>query len=67
MSDNSKFWLVAVLVGLVLVVGLGGKFVINKVADCVIQKLQKDYSPSPYGPGLDPDKIDAEKLRQPKP
>lgn len=33
-------------------------YVVDKIADKVIEKLQKDYSPSPYGPGLDPDKID---------
>ncbi len=47
---------------LVLVTLLGSYFakdyLINKVADKVVQKLQKNYCPSPYGPGLDPDKID---------
>lgn len=36
---------------------LGSKFLLNKVADKVIEKLQKEYSPSPYGPGFDPDKV----------
>lgn len=39
-----------------LVFGLG-KIVIEKISDRVIEKLQKEYSPSPYGPGFDPDKV----------
>jgi len=35
---------------------------VETVADKVILKLQKEYSPSPYGPGLDPDKIDVTKF-----
>lgn len=35
----------------------------NQIADEVVKKLQKEYSPSPYGPGIDPDKIDLEKLK----
>jgi hypothetical protein len=34
-----------------------GRIIIDKAADRVIEKLQKDYSPSPYGPGFDPDKL----------
>ena len=43
----------AVIMGLFIV----GDIVINKVADRVIERLEKDYCPSPYGPGLDPDKV----------
>jgi len=43
----------AIIVGLMIV----GDFVVNKVSDRVIDKLSKDYCPSPYGPGLDPDKV----------
>lgn len=39
-----------------------GKIIINKVSDDVIKKLQKDYSPSPYGPGFDPDKVGPQTL-----
>jgi hypothetical protein len=64
LTNNKLFWVVIVLVAALLIVGVGGKFLVDKVSDRVIQKLQKEYSPSPYGPGFDPDKIDAEKLRQ---
>jgi len=55
---NNKLWVVGGLVAALLVVVVGGNWIIDKVADRVIQKLQKEYSPSPYGPGVDPDKID---------
>jgi hypothetical protein len=38
-------------------VGVYNTFV-DHVSDKVIEKLSKEYSPSPYGPGLDPDKVD---------
>lgn len=63
-GNNKLFYVVVVLVALLLVVGFGGKFIVDKVADRVIQKLQKEYSPSPYGPGMDPDKIDPDSLRR---
>lgn len=65
--NNKLFWVVAVLGVLLIVVGGGSKFFVDKVADRVIHKLQKEYSPSPYGPGLDPDRIDYEKMRQKSP
>ena len=57
MNEKLK-WVVGILAGFLLIVVVGGNFFVNKVADRVIQRLQKEYSPSPYGPGLDPDKID---------
>lgn len=66
-NDNNKLlWIVIGLTVVMLVVGLGSKSLVNKISDRVIQKLQKEYSPSPYGPGIDPDKLDVEKLRQPR-
>lgn len=35
----------------------GGMFM-DRLADKVIERMEKPYSPSPYGPGLDPDKLD---------
>lgn len=62
--NNKVAWILGIIVALMLVVGLGGKYFVDKVADRVIQKLQKEYSPSPYGPGIDPDKIDPSKLKK---
>jgi hypothetical protein len=63
-NNNKLLWVVIGLTILMVAVGLGSKMIVDKVADRVIQKLQKEYSPSPYGPGIDPDKLDSEKLRQ---
>lgn len=38
----------------------------NEIADAMIKKLQKEYSPSPYGPGIDPDKVDIDAMLVPK-
>lgn len=46
------------IVVLMLCVSFGGNAIVDKVANKVIEKLQKEYSPSPYGPGIDPDKLD---------
>jgi hypothetical protein len=62
--NNKFFWIVVGLTGAMLLIGVGGKFFVDRVADVVIDKLKKDYSPSPYGPGIDPDKIDANKFKK---
>jgi hypothetical protein len=63
-NSNKLLWIVIILTVVMVGVGLGSKVLVDKVADRVIQKLQKEYSPSPYGPGIDPDKLDPEKLRK---
>ena len=55
---KSLFWVVAMLTLFNVGVFVIGKVVIDKAADAVIEKLEKEYSPSPYGPGLDPDLVD---------
>jgi ABC-type cobalt transport system substrate-binding protein len=66
MNNSNKLLLVVVVLTLMMFgVAISGRFFVDKVADRVIQKLQKDYSPSPYGPGIDPDKLDAEKINTP--
>lgn len=60
MEDNMQKKLVWAIVGLGILlvgVGFGGRLMTEKVANRVIVKLQKEYSPSPYGPGMDPDKL----------
>lgn len=56
-KNNKIIWAVLAVTFLnILVFGIG-KFMVEKVTDRVIEKLQRDYSPSPYSPGFDPDKI----------
>jgi len=62
MNNNKLLWIVIGLTVIMLIVG-GGSKLVNKISDEVIKKLQKEYSPSPYGPGIDPDKLDVEKLK----
>lgn len=62
-NDNNRLlWIVIALAVVMIGIGIGSKVLVDKVADRVIFKLQKEYSPSPYGPGIDPDKLDAEKI-----
>jgi hypothetical protein len=63
-NNNRLLWIVIALAVIMVVVGLGTRLLVDKIADRAVQKLQKEYSPSPYGPGIDPDKLDAEKLRK---
>ena len=57
-KGNKLFWAVIGFSILNLSALFIGTVVIDKTADRVIQRLKKDYSPSPYGPGVDPDKVD---------
>ena len=67
MKENKFFWIMIFLTLIVLFIGFGNKLIVDKITDQVILKLQKDYCPSPYGPGLDPDKIDPDKIKKDKP
>lgn len=58
---NKLFVVVAILLLVNVGVFFGSKVIINRTADKVIDKLQKEYSPSPYGPGVDPDRLSPNK------
>ena len=63
MNNNKLLWFIVILLTVGLISIIGFKLLINKISDHVIQKLQREYSPSPYGPnGIDPDKIDIDKI-----
>lgn len=66
MNNNRLLWILGIIVVLMFAISFGGKIFIDKVADRVIQRLQKDYSPSPYGPGLDPDRINWDSINKKK-
>lgn len=55
---NKLFWIVALVTLMNISFFVIGKVVIDKASDRVIERLEKDYSPSPYGPGFDPDRVD---------
>lgn len=56
-NNNTRFLVVAGLLAAILVAGWGWNAFIDRVAARVVQKIGRDYSPSPYGPGFDPDKV----------
>lgn len=59
---NNLFYVFIGMTVLLLLFGLGTKVFVDKVADKVIEKLKMEYSPSPYGPTIDPDKVDLNSL-----
>lgn len=62
---ESKFFLpVVILLGVSIVLVAFNRVIVDKVADRVIRKLQRDYSPSPFAPGFDPDKIDMSSIKK---
>ena len=63
-TENKLFIPMVFLASLFLILLFGNKVIIDKVADRVIQKLQREYSPSPFAPGFDPDKIDVDKIKK---
>lgn len=65
-NNNKIIIVIAVVLGVALIGFQGCDMFMNKIADRVIEKLEKDYSPSPYGPGLDPDRVDVNAFARPQ-
>jgi len=61
---NKLVWMAGLLVMFNVLFFVGSKVIVEKAADAVINKLEKEYSPSPYGPGFDPDKVTPETVRR---
>lgn len=72
--NNKLFWVFIVFCFLTSFTVLFSNKIVNlaiqnhydEIADVIIKKLQKEYSPSPYGPGLNPDKIDFDSMLSPQ-
>jgi hypothetical protein len=68
--NKKLFWLVVGLAMFLFFLNIFSDKIVDKIverhykeiADEVVKKLQKEYCPSPYGPGIDPDKIDINKF-----
>lgn len=58
MLSNKLFVTLAALTVFNVVLVLGGNYALDRTADRVVERLEKNYSPSPYGPGFDPDKVE---------
>lgn len=64
LKKSVLFWVVISFTALNLSAFLFSKYIIHQTTIKVLEKLQKDYSPSPYGPGFDPDKVNIDGLKQ---
>lgn len=72
--DKKLFWVFFVLCFLLVLTTAFSNRIIDaaiknhydEISDVIIKKLQKEYSPSPYGPGIDPDKVDVNAMLIPK-
>lgn len=63
MKKDNLFHVFVALTVLLLFFGLGTKLFVDKVSDRVIEKLKMEYSPSPYGPTINPDNVDLNKIK----
>lgn len=54
MSDILKVAIIVFLAFVFLFLVFSDK-IVEKVVDKVLERIEKKYSPSPYGPGLNPD------------
>lgn len=63
MESNKTGLIVAAVLGAVIVFG---SVFLDFMTDKVVEKLQKKHCPSPYGPGVDPDKMDISMFHKPK-
>ena len=63
--SNKKlfYFIIALAVMNVIVTCVSSTIIVERAANRVIQKLEKEYSPSPFGPGIDPDKVDLDKIK----
>jgi hypothetical protein len=66
LKNNKLFWVLVVVTIFNIGAFVLGKVIIDRAADRVIKKLQKEYSPSPYGPGFDPDKVSPDAFKSQK-
>ena len=55
--ENKWVRVVAILFVVFVVLVVFNNAIVERTADRVIEKLQKEYTPGPYAPGFDPDKV----------
>ena len=64
MNSKKVIIIVVVFILSIFMLKVGGDFFITCVADRVVEKIKQDYSPSRYGPGINPDKLDINRIRR---
>jgi hypothetical protein len=55
--ENKLVWVIFVLLGIFVGVLFINNYLVSRVTDKVIERLQRNYVPGPYAPGIDPDKV----------
>lgn len=64
MQENKNLILVTIGLFVVLVSVIFGKdLIVQKITKEVIKELRREYTPGPYSPGFDPDKVDPNIMR----
>jgi hypothetical protein len=64
---NKKFILpVIVLVAALFIGVVVSEVVIRKISDRVINRLKREYTPGPYSPGFDADKLNPNYMQNPQ-
>ena len=60
LKNNKLLWFIGVMFIINMFGFVGTKVMVEKAAQRAVEMLERDYSPAkpPYGPGLNPDKID---------
>jgi hypothetical protein len=56
-KNNKLLWVAGGLAVLIVALAIQSQILTERITNKVIQKLQREYGPSPYGPGFDPDKV----------
>jgi hypothetical protein len=64
MNKNYILTILATIVTTLFVVVLASNLLVNKVSDKVIQELKRTYTPGPYDPGFDPDKLNPSVMKE---
>lgn len=59
MQENKNLLMATIGLFLILIaVFLGKDLLIQKITKEVVEELKREYTPGPYAPGFDPDKVD---------
>lgn len=63
LKNNKLVWFVGVMFMINMFGFVGTKVMVEKAAQRAVDMLEREYSPAkpPYGPGLNPDRIDLQK------
>lgn len=63
-QNNKWIWIGGGIILFNLLLFGASELIVRRTTNKVIERLQKEYSPSMYSPGLDPDKINPDALRR---